>query len=97
MKKRLSGSETKGEVEKIEKHSNNLKERYYYLNYSMLDYAKTLGGEPYLCYSRKTLHNMEVYRIIKNNVEVSRTLKNNIDQGKKESHGTHTKKLSMVI
>jgi hypothetical protein len=32
------------------------KKRLYYLNVSMLDDAKTLGGEPYLYYSRKTLH-----------------------------------------
>jgi len=49
-------SGTKGKVEKIEKLSNILKERYYYLNASMLEYAKTLGGEPYLYYSRKALH-----------------------------------------
>jgi len=42
-----SGSGTKGKVEKIEKISNILKERYYYMNALMLKYIKTLGGEPY--------------------------------------------------
>jgi len=33
------------------------------LNVSMLDDAKTLGGEPYLYYSRKALHNkLEISR-----------------------------------
>jgi hypothetical protein len=50
------GSGTKGKVEKIEKFSNILKESCYYWNSSMLDDAKTLGGEPYLYYSRKALH-----------------------------------------
>jgi len=35
----ISGSETKRKVEKIEKLSNILKEKYYYLNASMLEYA----------------------------------------------------------
>jgi len=35
----------------------------YYLNALMLEYAKTLGREPYLYYSRKALHNkLEISR-----------------------------------
>jgi len=39
MNKRIHGSGTKGKVEKIEKHSNILKEKLYYLNDSMLEYT----------------------------------------------------------
>jgi len=51
-----SDSETKEKVEKIEKLSNILKESCYYLNVSILQYAKIHGDEPYLYYSSKVPH-----------------------------------------
>jgi len=69
-----SGSGTKGKVDKIEKLSNILKEGYYFLNDSMLEYleyVKTHGDEPYLYYSKKALH----YKLeISRNKEKSRDM-----------------------
>ena len=71
LESKYNGSGTNGKVEKIEKHSNILKEKLYYLNDSMLEYAKTLGNEPYLYYSRKALH----YKLeISRNKEKSRDM-----------------------
>ena len=65
------GSSTKGKVEKIEKLSNILKEKFILFECFNAWVSYTLGSEPYLYYSRKDLH----YKLeISKNKEKSRDI-----------------------